>query len=623
MSTLLNVLVVLIGIAGVFFFKSERTDPKARGMAWLSGALAIVGIFNLLLHLAVWVTLLSAIILIAAGAYHYRHDDKAKANRVTKVSSVGAIGALALALIFGSGATGLFAQSDSSNPAAVTAMVDGKPKEFIPVNSSGPIKFEKPATDAITYYAYKAEPGTNNDGPAITLTKAEDGLARLNEKTGNDPAFLAQVTEYDVAHEGFDNARAQRRAEMYAQKADARHNDAAAFMENIKKADLVSMNGVRYDSTGMIPSKNWDESKLPQLTKFSIQPDLGQVLVVTMKDGDVLFFRVACDLQPSAPHFPNVSPPATPEKPAVTPPTPYVPPTPPTKVTPPPPKTTPPTSPPTTTPPSSTTTPPSSTTTTTTTTTTPPSSTTTPPSSTTPTKDPSEDPCKTGNDPHGCQTDNGDPITADPTPSDPAVPESDAPATYTPPPPPPPSTTEREIPVPTENQGAPTDAPVTGDIGDTPVVPGTGNGGDDGSNDGACPVCGPVDDGSGNGGNQPPAAQPEPVVPLAPPAAPEPAPAVVPVPAPAPAEANGGNDGASGPAVGENQAPAEQQPAAQPEPAPAPAAANPESVSIVPTAFSRSTSQDNLASLVLIVVAVCIVGSAFVPARSRGHKRHH
>ena len=149
-----------------------------------------------------------------------------------------------------------------------------------------------------------------------------------------------------------------------------------------------------------------------------------------------------------------------------TPPTPHTttevtPPPPPSTTTPPPPSTTT-TVPPTTTttvPPTTTTTVPPTTTTTvppTTTTTVPPTTTTTvPPTTTTLTpKDEEEDPENQGNNQpgHGGQND-----APDLTPSDPAG--GTAPATYTSEPAPMPTTEVRPDPIPTSNQGAPTDAP--------------------------------------------------------------------------------------------------------------------------------------------------------------------
>lgn len=183
----------------------------------------------------------------------------------------------------------------------------------------------------------------------------------------------------------------------------------------------------------------------------------------------------------------------------------------------------------------------------------------------------------TGNDPHGCQTDGDDPITAAPDPSDPAVPESEAPATYTTPPAPQPTTVPREDPIPTENEGAPTEAPVTGEL-----------------DPGACAVCGEAED-SGHADVQ--------MVPI------------VPAPVESGSDADGsvsGDDGASAPVIDEDSAPADvQQPAAPAATdtsadtgeADAPAVTT---VEVENKAFTSSTTQKSGLMLGLLLVAAVV-----------------
>lgn len=542
--------------------------------------------------------ILAIILLIVLGLlswYFYKASDTPKASDRRTANDRSALGAAAVVVAIGVFTIVGAVQSGpdtSTESAAVSAVVNGQTHQYEPVSSSAPLKEQVGNTDRVVYYAYEAEAGTNNFGPALQLNKAEDGLARVAEKLGSDPVFTATVIEFDQKGDKLDTATTMNRATMYAKDGQVRHNDAQAFASNIVRADLIDMGAVKYDSVGMVPDPSGDRNIMPQLTKFSTQPAMEQTLVLTMKNGRQLFLRVECDLQPSVQKFDHVAPPATPEKPPVTPPTTYVPPTPPTQVTTtPPPKTTttttsPSTSTTTTTPSTSTTTttPSTSTTTTTTettTTTTPPETTTTTPpvtTTTSPGKEPTKDPCVTGNDPHGCQTDGDDPITAAPEPSDPAVPEDEAPATYTTPPAPQPTTVPREDPIPTENEGAPTEAPVTGEL-----------------DPGACAVCGEAED-SGYAGVQ--------MVPIA----------------PAPVESGGntdssvsGDDGASAPVIGEDSAPAEVQQPADPPVADVPVdTASDLPVVTTPVenkAYTSTTSQSNSILLAALILASWFIGA--------------
>lgn len=238
-----------------------------------------------------------------------------------------------------------------------------------------------PASKTARFYAYDAEPGTHNFGAAITVDTVEAGAQRFATKAYCDAIWLAATVEYIKHGRELDQATAQAQAQVYLSD---RTKLAAALQfvyDQIDSFQLINAGNVKYASLGMIPGAN--PGVVPTLTKFSVQPALGQTLVVKLKNGQTRNFRIVCDLQPAELEFPKVSPPVTPEVP---------PKTPPTKITPPPPTTS--TTPPvttttttpvtTTTPPSSTTTTPPVTTSTTSTTTTTPSTSTTTSTTTTP-----------------------------------------------------------------------------------------------------------------------------------------------------------------------------------------------------------------------------------------------
>ena len=285
----------------------------------------------------------------------------------------------------------------------------------------------------VTYFAYDAEPGTNNMGPAQTFNSAADGLGRMYEKVA-DPLWLATVTESAINGRNLDGADVERRASNLANDPAKHKEQARLFMENIEDISLVNLGDTPYVSLGMEVSGN-DRSVTPKLTQFSNQVALGEALFVRFKNDGSMLLRAACDLQPSfTREVKNVDKPSQPEKAPTKPPTKWTPPTgggnPPPPIggdEPPPPTTK-----------TTTSTPPPSTTTTTTTTTTtsepPPSTSTT----TTPPPDcPPESPdCK--DEDAGADPDPNHPGAPDPTepaeselpdepdPIDPTVPEEDA-----------------------------------------------------------------------------------------------------------------------------------------------------------------------------------------------------
>ena len=245
----------------------------------------------------------------------------------------------------------------------------------------------------IHYYAYDAEPGTNNMGPAHHFSTVEDALNRLDLKLRRDPLYAA--TLYGSSHHGnnVNEVAIKQGATEMVDNRKLQMTSATTYMNAIDDAWLADFGDARYRSLGMIPGK--DSSKMPTLTQFTELPKLGQALVLKLKNGGTVILRANCDLQPSfKSEVPRVSQPATPEKQPTEKPQTYVPPTggaqpPPVVKTPPPnkpPKTETPPPPKTTTPPPTKTTTPPPTTETTPPTTTPP--TTTPPTTTPPTTTP-------------------------------------------------------------------------------------------------------------------------------------------------------------------------------------------------------------------------------------------
>ena len=239
--------------------------------------------------------------------------------------------------------------SDSANNAtASSAFVDLAKQNF-------------PAPVTNKYFAYEAEPGTNNMGPSIVVNSADDGVIRLTEKLVRDSLYSSLIQESLINGRNIELASIYKRAEIYAKDDNLRYQDAIKLIGSIDSVYLSDFGNTAYYSSGMVTGNN--PSVMPEITSLSMLREMKQTLVVKFNNGHVLFLRVECDLQPSwaasfrkVPVSPNAveNPPKVPPAPykPPTPPVPPVPPAPPSTTTPPPPTTT------TLTPPPSTTTPP-------------------------------------------------------------------------------------------------------------------------------------------------------------------------------------------------------------------------------------------------------------------------
>ena len=314
----------------------------------------------------------------------------------------------------------------------------------------------------VRFHAYDAPIGSHNWGPSKAYSKSEEAFTAFVAGICEDPFKMAGSTEYYIAGAGMVATKQVAQANRYRADRELWRKDTTRFLGQVAEAQLLYSPKL-YNSLGAIPGA--DRSQTPTPTSWGSQSvEAGQVLVLTMKDGTQLMFRVDCDFQPIiVKEFVSI-PVVKPPKPA--PPTPLCvegpdkgKPVPPNGKCPPPPtktETTPPSTSTTTPPPVTTTTtsPPPTTSTTTTSTTTTTTTTTTPPEETCPPDKPHGKPPVCKSDP---SVDPGPSITTSVRPN--PVPTGDPQPTQ------PPSPTGTTLPTPTgtssvvvvpSDQGGPT-----------------------------------------------------------------------------------------------------------------------------------------------------------------------
>lgn len=324
MSVILGILAATLFAFAAFTYK---VAPKAYGAA--TATLAVAVSFSFLAFGADPSIVFVALGLIATLTALLFWRNTVATQRVVAFSSVAV---LAVGLLTGLG----MAAFNSNQPNVVLSVAEGGNPASYPVTDTADTKQveattrllsgQTDAASPIRYYAYEAEPGTNNMGPAIHLNTAQDGLNRVGEKMTKDPLYAATLVEFRQHGASMNQEAAHRRAQGYVKNRQAQMNDAQALLAQIDSAYLADFGATRYESLGMIPGSNSQE--MPTLTKFSSQPAMEQTLVVKFKDGRGMYLRVACDLQPSVfEGFKGVPTPPTPERPPSVPPTPYVPPT--------------------------------------------------------------------------------------------------------------------------------------------------------------------------------------------------------------------------------------------------------------------------------------------------------
>ncbi len=169
------------------------------------------------------------------------------------------------------------------------------------------------------YFAYEAEKGTNNMGPAVHFDAVEAASFRFFVKASCDPLWLATTKHFIKYSNALDPTRVVADAKLFAGDPNERTAAMRFVLSEITSVTLVDAGDVQYDSLGMIPGSNPGE--MPTLTKFARQPALGQTLVLELKGGVKRMFRGACDLQPSVPTtFTKVPAPEKPEVPPTNPP---------------------------------------------------------------------------------------------------------------------------------------------------------------------------------------------------------------------------------------------------------------------------------------------------------------
>lgn len=343
----MSVILAILAVA-LFAFAAFTIWKAPRAIAQIASAIvAGLAACTLALNLPFWqvsvIVLLVSILLFCVVFI-------SNTPRTQKIVAAGSVMTLGVAVIFGvstmlanpssmpvSSSIGMLERGDVvpypvTNTASSSEIDDAV--KLASVNSNIP---------AIKYYAYDAEPGTYNFGPAIRLSSAEDGVARFGVKLTSDSLYAGTIDQFRHHAGAMSQAAAHRQAERFVDDRQAQMDFAMATLNDIEGAWLVDMGETRYDSLGM-STEGRNIQKMPKLTKFSRQPAMKQTLVIRFKDGTGMYLRVECDLQPALiSGFANVPTPAIPERTPTVPPKPYTPPSPPPTggATPPPPSTSP------------------------------------------------------------------------------------------------------------------------------------------------------------------------------------------------------------------------------------------------------------------------------------------
>ncbi|NLA43152.1 hypothetical protein GX865_03315 [Candidatus Saccharibacteria bacterium] len=407
---------------------------KSHPAFWLAGVTMTISMAAGLMGWLTWKTIGVFVSVIAVTLL------LALIVRTPKVFAVPVVASLTILSIGAFMATNGVAQAESISLTSNGVVDSGSVQSHV----SGNDITSNPASEVaeIRYFAYEAEAGTNNFGPAFHFDSAQDALGRVELKLRQDPLYAAAIYKAVTHGKDLSEEDVYRGAEAMVADRQLQQNTANTFMDNIQEAWLADFGESEYYSLGMIPGENPNE--MPKLTKMTRLPHLGQALVVKMNNGRSVVLRAACDLQPSfRTDMPNVQAPETPEKAPTAPIRTYAPPT--GGAQPPAPRTTEPSSPrttgtttPSTTQPSSTqptqpttstTTPTTATTTPTTSTTTPTTTTTEPTTPTTPSegKDPSAGPQPPeGHTPAPAPSGEPEPTPpVEPIPADPSIPADD------------------------------------------------------------------------------------------------------------------------------------------------------------------------------------------------------
>ncbi len=177
----------------------------------------------------------------------------------------------------------------------------------------------------VYYAAYDAPVGSNQFGPNQVSHDLAVNVARHATKDCTDPLYAAGDVLF--MRDGINASAAE--IEALAQVFVADHAKWLAGVEAINaqvSSYTVENISATYDTMGMIPGAS--SGVMPRIMKFHERHSLGWALVAHLNNGDTRDFRGPCDLQFSAPRFPNVPvTPVTPQVP-VTPTTPTTPTTP-------------------------------------------------------------------------------------------------------------------------------------------------------------------------------------------------------------------------------------------------------------------------------------------------------
>ena len=306
-STVAIVLMAAISlVAAVLAVRTFRNESYAFSTLFTSAALAAPVLLVLLNGSTLLVYAIYALLaLMFAILVAYKNS-----AGVRKLATLGIVAAFGL--------VSMGAATDSPTTLSVLDAEGNVVEEWESIDLSTDVSSDPPDDGKMTvhYYAYEAEEGTNQFGPRISLANADDGIARLNEKMFSDPLFTSAVllsTKY--GREVTDDSIMEL-ARTYEGNHTAWKRASTDYLDNwVKSARLADAGPVPYYSLGMIPGS--DPSEMPQITQFSEQPSLGQVLILEIENGEnssTLYLRVDCDLQPAfKSKVPNVSKPAVKE----------------------------------------------------------------------------------------------------------------------------------------------------------------------------------------------------------------------------------------------------------------------------------------------------------------------
>ncbi len=167
-----------------------------------------------------------------------------------------------------------------------------KPAAAVPVHKICPEELP-----AVHYFALDAKKGSNRFGPDQAITAKHLAWQRFGQKLFADPLFAATVlayTDHDLA--GIDLNAVQTKAQEYVANRKLWCTDLDTWYTKLAPDfGLAPEETAAYNTLGMKPQ---GADKMPKLIRSHQNHSAGLSLVLTLKNGELKWFRIACDFQP-------------------------------------------------------------------------------------------------------------------------------------------------------------------------------------------------------------------------------------------------------------------------------------------------------------------------------------